>query len=582
MKPLYPSLSYIGRIEISMFLAIILAASFIAAPQQSVPPAQDSSTFTVSGTVVNFASGDSVPNARVILNMQVQGVPPQTITADSGGNFAFSGLSAGRYTLSASHRGFSTQSYLQHGQYFSALVVGTDFDTSHIVLKLLPLGAITGHITDQMGDSIRNASVVVFSRDGSNSTAPKNLRRSLPTDDEGHYRVSGLLPGTYFVEVIAQPWYARHPQTIMPAAPPGYTVENGSFFVGDGIRMQSPGGSPDPQLDVAYEVTYSGGATELANAQPIRILGGETQTVAISLTPVPARHIRINVPAAALQNPNFRPQVNLQVDLGPTFGLLQVQQYYVEPGVYELAGVPSGHFTATLRTFDNQGQQQHAQTIELGDDPEVNVGAAPPLVTVGGVLVGEAGFSPTGSHVILNKPGVSQFNAAVAPDGTFEFKEKFPPGVYSLVVNAQGPHFMTNMTATGANVAGRSVEIGSQDVRISVTISGTFADASGFTVRDGKRAPAMLVVILPQGPTRDIVKTPRFDQSNGDGSFNFPQIPPGNYVIFALENAWDLDYEKPDFLAQFASKGQPFVAVVGQKYTFDLTPLDAAAKSPGQ
>src|SRR5256885_3131095 len=30
------------------------------------------------------------------------------------------------------------------------------------------------------------------------------------TDDEGHYHFGQLIPGTYFVGVAAQPWYAQH------------------------------------------------------------------------------------------------------------------------------------------------------------------------------------------------------------------------------------------------------------------------------------------------------------------------------------------------------------------------------------
>jgi hypothetical protein len=138
---------------------------------------------------------------------------------------------------------------------------------------------------------------------------------------------------------------------------------------------------------------------------------------------------------------------------------------------------------------------------------------------------------------------------------------------------------MTNLTAIGAKASGRNVEIGARDVRISATISGTFADLKGFTFRDGKHAPAILVVVMPQGSTKDIVNT-RFDQSNSDGSFEFRSIPPGNYIIFALENAWDLDWENQDFLANFISKGLTVVAQPGREFTFDLTALNSHAGGP--
>ncbi len=543
-------------------LAIVLAASFNVLPQQPAPAAQGDLGYCICGSVVNSVTGEPISQAQVVLTPQFRGAPPQVLITDETGVFAFKNLAAGRYTVVASRRGYTAQSYLQHATYFSAVLVGEGFDTSHLDLKLPPQGVITGHIYSDTGEPVRHALVTIFFRDDASTAPGQNVRGSAQTDDEGRFRVSRLQPGTYFVGVSAQPWYARHPKTIWPT---NAVNENG-----ERLQVESLAGAIDSRLDVAYQITFYGGATQVGSAQPIHLSAGETQSADIVLNAVPARHIRVNMGG---DNPGF-PSVNLQTDAAPFLGGVPVQTYQVEPGVWELTGVPPGQFTGTFRTMGRDNESQQVQRIELGDDAALNLDAGAAGVSVRGVLSGDSSYRPGGSQVLLTMAREEQFSARVAQDGSFEFREKLPAGKYSMVINGGTPHYLTKLTAAGARVTGRTVEIGAQDVQMSVNVSGSFSNVSGFALRDGKHTVGMLVVLLPQGETKEAFPI-RFDQSNADGSYAFNNLAPGKYLLFALDNAWELDWGNPNFLALFGSKGRAIVAEAGQKNNFDVTAQDA-------
>ena len=563
----------------------VLFACLIFSPQQNATqvsstsaPAQGSGNFIVAGTVTNATSGAPIPQAEVTLAPQFRGPETQTITTNASGNFAFAGVAGGRYTLSARRRGFTQQSYLQHGPYFSAVLVGPEFDTSNLSLQLPQTSVITGHIYDQFAEPVRHAQVVVVMRE---EAAPSGYspRGNAQTDDEGRYRVAHLQPGTYFVAVATQPWYARHPLTIQPAPQLLPAARRTQGTVGFSTRTQAVLVPPDPLLDVVYERTFFGGATDISGAQAISLAAGDTQSADITLTPVPARHVRLNLGEESNQYPNISPRNEFGAfPIGP-----QIQAIPVGQGVWELVGVPPGPMSATLRIFDSQNPaQQRVENLELGLEGEASVSPPPSMVTVRGRLTGEAGFEPANSSILLSSvTREGQSNAQVGADGAFEFREKFAPGSYILVVNGGNiVHYLTSLTATGARVSGRHVEIGSQDVNMALTVSGSFAQYSGFVSREGKHTAGMLVVLLPSdAATRDISMI-RCDQSDADGSFAIRNVLPGKYSLFALENAWDKPWNRADFLAQFAAKGEAIRAIPGDKKTIDLTAVDAKTASP--
>lgn len=560
-----------------MLLGLFAYMSFSA--QQAIQSAQSLAVYAVSGAVVSSLSNQPIPDAEVMLAPQFRGPEAQVIQSDSAGRFTFIGVAPGRYTLRSQSRGFAAQNYMQHAQFFSAVVVGPDFDTSNLSLALIPEGTITGHVYSSDGEPIRNAQVSIFAHEPGTTGEPQ-FHGGTSTDDEGRYRISKLLPGTYYVAVSAQPWYARHAQPVIQGVQTDSDGSNPRF-----VSQPNPNpGSPDPRLDVTYPPTFFGNANDLADARSITLGAGEVQTADLILTAQPSRHLIVNMALPPNEYPNF----TARGEMPGVFGRGSVTASQIGPGVWELSGLSSGAIDLEVRTvavpnnrIGIQQPAQHVQIIRLGNETQLNLSTPGTNAVVKGLVQGEAGFKPGGSRVTLNgSPASAPVTTDVAADGTFEFSSPLDPGEYSLTVNSDSPHFLTHLSATGATVSGRRIDIGSTGVQLTVTISAANAQVSGYAVRDAKHTAGMLVALVPEIPSRDVAPV-RFDQSDGDGSFRFQNVVPGQYKLVALDGAWSApDWNSEAFAKKFAPQGKSVSVLAGGEAKIDLSAVSVAAPTP--
>ncbi len=146
------------RMVLTALLAISLQAA--CAAQSSA----DTGTFRIAGTVVSKADGHHLPNARVTLrNVKNPQKPAFVITGDDG-RFEFTGLAAGKYSITGAKRGFIPASYDQHEMFSTAIVTGAEIDTENLALKLAPDAVISGRVLDEAGEPVRRAMVTIYMR----------------------------------------------------------------------------------------------------------------------------------------------------------------------------------------------------------------------------------------------------------------------------------------------------------------------------------------------------------------------------------------------------------------------------------
>ena len=148
-------------------LVLTLAATVCAtaqnenndAPEPSPPP-PSTSAFSLSGVVVNSVTGEPVRRALV----QVAGPPlttatPLTLLTDSEGRFQFSDLPESDITLVAHKPGFFSDQEL-HPENYQPSIVHLGANTPSMVLKLLPEGSISGHVSTTKGDPLEDLSLI--------------------------------------------------------------------------------------------------------------------------------------------------------------------------------------------------------------------------------------------------------------------------------------------------------------------------------------------------------------------------------------------------------------------------------------
>jgi len=111
----------------------------------------------------------------------------------------------------AGRRGYAVQGFNQHEAYMTAIVAGPGQDSEHLRFRLSPSAVLTGAISDQWNDPVRDAEVILFEQSWSAGSRSLHLVNRSTTDDLGHYRFAHLAPGTYAIGVIARPWWGDFP-----------------------------------------------------------------------------------------------------------------------------------------------------------------------------------------------------------------------------------------------------------------------------------------------------------------------------------------------------------------------------------
>jgi hypothetical protein len=159
-------------------------------------------------------------------------------------------------------------------------------------------------------------------------------------------------------------------------------------------------------------------------------------------------------------------------------------------------------------------------------------------------------------------------------DGRAEIPS-FPPGQYEVTVTKGPPLAILGMTAQGGTVAGNLVNIPETgDVNLTIVADASAArDINGYVLRGDKKEGGLLVALMPAKDWKNTLAY-RFDQSDSDGSFRWPAVPPGDYLMFAFEDGEAADYADPIIVAGLAAKGQR-IKITGdpkQTVTVQLTP----------
>jgi hypothetical protein len=534
--------------------------------QEKRSDATTTTTFRISGRVVNSMSNAPVPGAYVMMITSSAPTLNRTVRAGTDGSFAFTRIPAGRYSLRARRKGYIEQLYLQHEQFTTAIVVGPNLNSEDLVFPLAPEGVISGEVTDEVGEPVQSAKMILFREDTEIGRHGKHFKVEEDTDDEGRYRFGSLPRGNYYLAVSAQPWYAESARSY--------------GFAPRGTATALKPGLPNSNLDSTYPITYYPNATEESEATCIHVEPGGSARADMRLVPVPALHIRLEVDEMDPQT--YTRAVVAQTILG---GYLEQPSSSHEETLQEGASEDgNGGQPAGPRVLVLYGLRPGPSVVELttGKAGEAwnssTVTKSVPVDPTDGQTLDVRGIAPTGVSGIVKleanvaaPPGVNEFlrdaskgtfyRASADSAGSFRFSDQIEPGVYAVSSGGPGGLRLRSVTANGAKVIGNKIEInnGSEAQLVLTLARGVTARVKGIAERGGKPAPAMMVVLVPED-LRESTEYRR-DQSDSDGSFSLNEVSPGKYTVVAITD-WDLEWVKPEVIREYLAGGTP-VQVAG-------------------
>ncbi len=524
------------------------------------------SGYRIAGTVVNSLTGQPVPSASVAIAPITQGADrdiSKSVTTGADGRFAFAALSRGKYSLMAKARGFSLQYFDHHDPFATAIAVGPGLDTDHLVFRLQPDASIEGDITDDNNEPIQNALVRLFqasTEGGQQKTLPMNQDQ---TDDLGHYRMGHLAPGTYYLSVSARPWYAQNSNPHRGPGNPNPNPKN------DAQTMQDAAA-----LDVTYPLTFYPGTTDSASATPLQLTPGEKATADVTLHAMPSLHLQIHTASAenAVLGRMVFPRISQRIFEGYLDSVFNAPDSWVAPGVIEISGLAPGHYIVEMPPAtgpnDKGGSRAWYREIDLAGDADISASDGPSFASVSGTIFSRTrracpGKPPFNSPI--RKPGKPSAATLRTEASSISGPMRSGPDATSSRWKMLSGFFLQKLSATGAKVMGRTIEIGSTgSVHISGIASRGAAQVDGTAMRDDEPFAGAMIILVPQDPANNAPLFRR-DQSDSDGTFTLPNVVPGQYTVIAIANGWDLEWANPAVLQPYLKKGETVQVPAGGK-----------------
>ncbi|HYT65762.1 MAG TPA: carboxypeptidase regulatory-like domain-containing protein [Vicinamibacterales bacterium] len=555
----------------SAVVAIALLTSIAGAHAQSRDRASSLGTATILGTAVSYEP-EPRPVRRVRVTCTGSGFAATAITDDRG-RFVFAGLKAGRYTVTATKDAWVTSAYgaKRPSRPGSAIPLANG-QTASITLAMIRGSVITGVLLDYNNQPAADTSVSALRyvvQDGSRRLSPV---ASATTDDRGVYRIYGLAPGDYFVGAAAR------------AASLGSTSSE--------LRLLDE--RRGTERTVALASTYFPG-TPVAT-QAIAVTLGPAQErdgVDFALQLVPTARVEGSVTTTDGSPALAGTQVNLIASAqttfpGTAFGALRSARVSTE-GTFSFVDVAPGTYTVLARG----GPPLTWASAEIAVDGE-NVTGLSLGLQPGMTLTGQLKFdamrlklpADLGSMRVALQPVQSQGAVTLAPSGArIDASGRFEitgilPGRYRLTASLPGlgrpgNWYLRSAVVNGQDTIDMPIEIRPNELirDALVTLSDHPAQLTGTVQNAAGGAPNEFTVILfPADQALWLAQSRRIHglRPSADGAFSFSVLPPGEYLLAAIDDVEPNEWFDPALLQRLVPTAMKVVLADGEQKVQDI------------
>ena len=546
--------------RVYLWLVTLVIVSTVAWAQPPMPPGpprdnaqpRATGTATIRGHVVAADSGQPLRKAQVrIMSGELR--ENRMTSTDADGKFEFKEVIAGRYNVSASKGSYVA---LQYGQ-LRPFEPGKPLEilagqTLEKVDFALPKGAIlTGRVLDEFGDPLPDAMVSVQryqNMGGQRRLIPAG--RTSSTNDVGEFRLFAVPPGQYYLSATLRP-------------------------MGMGGDVEDRSG---------YAATYFPGTTNIAEAQKVTV--GLGQIVSdMNMTLMPTRVSRVTGTAVDSQG---RPMTGMVTAMPRTDSMMMMfgPPAQIKPdGSFVVSGLAPGRYMLQVRGPTNDGESAYTEITVAGDDVNgLRLVATSPSAFSGRVIVDSAaaqGFRPSSVRLGLTPTqtdmmmmGMPSQPAVLKDDLTFELKAA--PGQFRLTMFNQPTGWTIRAVRyRNSDVTDTGIEIrpGEDLAEVEVELTNRLTDLSGVvTNAKGEAIKDYSVIVFPSDrdkwtPNSRYMRTSRPDQ---DGRYKVSGVPPGQYLVIALDYLDQNEWNDKDFLEKIRARATTFSLNDGETKSVDL------------
>jgi hypothetical protein len=513
-------------------------------------------------------------------------------TTDVEGQYQFSELPSGRYSISVARNGYVSLQFGQRRPFEPGRPLDLlDGQAAEKIDFALPRGGvITGRITDESGEPLAGVGIRAMRY----QYQPNGERRLMPvggpmggpygiqTDDLGNFRAYGLMPGTYIVSATVNPMGGA---TVMPT-PAGGTVTVTTLGGNDGSD--------------GYATTYYPGTASEGEAQTITVGIGQETPAFFSM--IPARLSRVS---GIIRNSQGQPTaaVNFSIRAKTGIGFMFGGSSGTD-GTFTMLNVPPGEYVLDVRPM--MGRTPPAAPGAPVVEPEfasvpISVSGQDvigltiitgPGATISGTVVFDNPSLQTSTQQPSGQPlrvmfagvdsssimsfGFGMDSGVVSPDGHFQLKGVNGRGTFRTTGGVLPSEWQiksvrlegVDITDTphevkpGINISGLEITL----TNTQTTLSGVVRAPNGETVKD------YVVAVFPSNlregdiPNR-FVRMMRPDQ---DGKYLTKGLPAGDYFASAVETLEQGEQWDPAFQDRVKPRARRFTLKEGQALALDL------------
>ena len=497
------------------------SGSLLALWALAAAPALAQQAAQLTGTVTNALTGLPVARAHVSL----RGEKNFGAVTNGEGKYSISGVPAGNYRVGAERVGFTTEN--RSGAGGVELHIGDNsFD-----VKLFPLGGIGGRVVDADGEPVQLARVIASATDGDDHTAT--------TDDKGQYRIGGLRPGKYRIEVI-------------PESSP------------EEIRT-------DGSKQVHYRSTYFPGVPSPAGSTGVKVAAG-SEAAGIDVKLLTTALVKVS--GKVLNTPKDASSVVVYVESDVTENESESSGVTCAPdGAFVVPGLEPGKYT--LRAETDEGAV-HSAPLDLdlsaGNVEHAELRLVPPFAISGHIEYEDDAARDSAKNPVEGLRGTmlrdrtvrfGRVQADIGPDDSFTLEKVQPDrGPVSVVL---GDTYVRSVRLGSVESDDRMLDVrnGSGSAPLTVVVSVAWGEINGTVSNSaGPVAGATVMLIEERGANGAT--------TDSSGHYSIEHIVPGKYQLVASDERarelWGRSFDLDDY-----KDGLVSVEVhAGDKITQDL------------
>jgi hypothetical protein len=502
------------------------------------------------------------------------------VNTNDKGNFEFANLPPGSYYLLATHTGM-----IMEGARLAGMLINVEAGQSpNLNLVLLSGGAITGRILNEEGEPMQNVSVAaqryVYTVAGRRLTVAKRAT----SDDKGEFRLFSLKPGSYL---------------LLADAARGSVEDGDATGIAIGPALNAGASKQDQKI---YAPTYYQNESSPEQASTIVLKPGEEIQANFALVRVSAHHISGKISGVAVPKSADKPEqfrcIVMAMRQGSPFPVSMALMG--KDSTFDIGAVVPGKYKITVMQPEAEGAVTGSKDVVVSstDVTGVNISLHSGTTQVRGVIraEGDSKLDYSKLFVVLMPAadtdpeladmaegfGNGSGSAEVGKDGTFKLDVEPSPKPYQIVLSARNSGledwFTSKILFAGKDVVESGVKITDAEQRtVEVFVSDKGAMIEG-TVLDGEKKPFpnAEVIALPSDPKLrkriDLMQKTTADQL---GHFKLRGVRPGEYIVFALEDAQQQPFMEDAFLKQDSSQTQTVKAEAGAKQKLELQVIPA-------